>query len=172
MRVYSEVGEGTTIKIYLPRLLGSDQDLKEAPSASPATMRGEGETILVVEDEHELRHYTTETLRELGYVVLEAPDGHAALDILYRHPEIDLLFTDVVLTGGLNGRALADEALRRHPGLKVLFTTGYTSNAIVHHGRLDPGVNLLGKPFTYADLAAKVRSIIDAGAEPDVRREL
>jgi CheY-like chemotaxis protein len=90
----------------------------------------------VVEDEHELRHYTTETLRELGYMVLEAADGYAALDVLDRHPEIDLLFTDVVLAGGINGRALADEALRRRPGLKVLFTTGYTSNAIVHHGRL------------------------------------
>jgi signal transduction histidine kinase len=164
VRIYSEPGEGTTIKIYLPRLIGTGPDPDAPPSASAATLRGEGETILVVEDEHELRHYTTETLRELGYAVLEAPDGHAALDILDRHPEIDLLFTDVVLGGALNGRALADEALRRRPGLKVLFTTGYTSNAIVHHGRLDPGVNLIGKPFTYADLAGKVRSVIDGGA--------
>ncbi len=164
VRIYSEVGEGTTIKIYLTRLIAADQADDEVPAATAATVRGEGETILVVEDEHELRHYTTETLRELGYAVLEAPDGQAALDIVNRHPEIDLLFTDVVLAGGLNGRDLADEALRRRPGLKVLFTTGYTSNAIVHHGRLDPGVNFIGKPFTFADLAAKVRGVIDAGA--------
>jgi DNA-binding response OmpR family regulator len=163
VRIYSEPGDGTTIKIYLPRLVGADPEADEAPAAAGATMRGEGETVLVVEDEHELRHYTTETLRELGYTVLEAPDGQAALDIVDRHPEIALLFTDVVLAGGINGRALADEALRRRPGLKVLFTTGYTANAIVHHGRLDPGVNLIGKPFTYADLAARVRSVIDAG---------
>jgi PAS domain S-box-containing protein len=163
VRIYSEPGDGTTIKIYLPRLVGADPEADEAPAAAGATMRGEGETVLVVEDEHELRHYTTETLRELGYTVLEAPDGQAALDIVDRHPEIALLFTDVVLAGGINGRALADEALRRRPGLKVLFTTGYTANAIVHHGRLDPGVNLIGKPFTYAELAARVRSVIDAG---------
>ncbi len=164
VRLYSEVGEGTSVKIYLPRLLGGEEEPVLEPSRTQATARGEGETILVVEDEHDLRHYTTETLRELGYVVLEAPDGHTALDIVNRHPEIDLLFTDVVLTGGMNGRALADEALRRRPHLKVLFTTGYTSNAIVHHGRLDPGVNLIGKPFAYADLAAKVRTLIDGPA--------
>ena len=123
--------------------------------------RGEGETILVVEDEHELRHYTTETLRELGYAVLEAPDGQGALDILHRHPQVHLLFTDVVLAGSMNGRTLADEAVRRRPNLKVLYTTGYTSNAIVHHGRLDLGVHLIGKPFTYAQLAAKVRILLD-----------
>jgi signal transduction histidine kinase len=127
----------------------------------PVMVRGAGETILVVEDERDLRVYTTEALRELGYRVLEAADGHAALGLVDRHPEIDLLFTDVVLTGGMNGRALADEAARRRPGLPVLFTTGYTANAIVHHGRLDPGMHLIGKPFTYAELAAKVRRMLD-----------
>ena len=161
VRIYSELGEGTTVKIYLPRLTGSEQEVVDAPARSTGVPRGEGETILVVEDEHELRHYTTETLRELGYAVLEAPDGQGALDILHRHPQVHLLFTDVVLAGSMNGRALADEAVRRRPNLKVLYTTGYTSNAIVHHGRLDPGVHLIGKPFTYAQLAAKVRTLLD-----------
>jgi CheY-like chemotaxis protein len=114
-----------------------------------------------VEDEPDLRTYTTEALRDLGYRVLEAADGRGALEIVERHPEIELLFTDVVLTGGMNGRALSDEVSRRRPGLPVLFTTGYTSNAIVHHGRLDPGMHLIGKPFTYAELAAKVRRMLD-----------
>ena len=162
VRIYSEPGEGTTIKVYLPRLVGADHEPAEMPAKSPVMVRGAGETILVVEDERDLRAYTTEALRELGYRVLEAADGRAALDILSRHPETDLLFTDVVLTGGMNGRALADEVARRKPGLPVLFTTGYTSSAVVHHGRLAPGMPLIGKPFTYAELAAKVRRIIDS----------
>ena len=100
------------------------------------------ETILVVEDDDALRSYTVETLAELGYRVLPATNGAAALEILDSGNDIDLLFTDVVMPGGLNGRQLADEAVRRRPGLKVLFTTGYTRNAIVHHGRLDPGVEI------------------------------
>ncbi|WP_230531781.1 response regulator [Microvirga roseola] len=131
------------------------------PAKSPVMVRGAGETILVVEDEPDLRAYTTEALRDLGYRVLEAAEGREALKIVERHPEIDLLFTDVVLTGGMNGRALSDEVTRRRPELPVLFTTGYTSNAIVHHGRLDPGMHLIGKPFTYAELATKVRQMLD-----------
>ncbi len=161
VRIYSELGEGTTVKIYLPRLVGGEELEVAKPAKSTRVPRGEGETILVVEDEHELRHYTTETLRELGYVVLEAPEAQGALDIMLRHPEVQLLFTDVVLTGAMNGRNLADQALRLRPHLKVLFTTGYTSNAIVHHGRLDAGVHLIGKPFTYAELATKVRHVLD-----------
>ena len=103
----------------------------------------------MVEDDEALRAYTTEILTELGYRVLEAPNGAAALEILERDADVDLLFTDVVMPGGMNGRQLADEAVRRRPGLKVLFTTGYTRNAIVHHGRLDPGVELIGKPFSF-----------------------
>ena len=131
------------------------------PAKSPAMVRGAGETILVVEDEPDLRTYTTEALRDLGYRVVEAGDAREALEIFEQHPEIELLFTDVVLTGGMNGRALSDEVSRRRPGLPVLFTTGYTSNAIVHHGRLDPGMHLIGKPFTYAELASKVRRMLD-----------
>jgi PAS domain S-box-containing protein len=163
VRIYSELGEGTTIKIYLPRLIGSDEEPAEVAAKTPTMVRGAGETILVVEDETDLRAYTTEALRDLGYRVLEAADGRTALAIFEQHPEIELLFTDVVLAGGMNGRVLADEVSRRKPGLPVLFTTGYTSNAIVHHGRLDPGMNLIGKPFTYAELAHKVRRVLDGG---------
>jgi PAS domain S-box-containing protein len=163
VRIYSELGEGTTIKIYLPRLLGSNDEPAEVPAKSPTVIRGAGETILVVEDEADLRAYITETLRDLGYCVLEAADGRMALAIIEQHPEIELLFTDVVLTGGMNGRALADEVSRHKPGLPVLFTTGYTSNAVVHHGRLDPGMHLIGKPFTYAELAFEVRRVLDGG---------
>jgi CheY-like chemotaxis protein len=163
VRIYSEPGEGTTVKIYLPRLIGGDEEPAEMPAKSPAMVRGAGETILVVEDEPDLRAYTSEALRDLGYCVLEAAEGRDALEIVEQHPEIGLLFTDVILTGGMNGRALSDEVSRRKPGLPVLFTTGYTSNAIVHHGRLDPGMHLIGKPFTYAELAAKVRRMLDEG---------
>jgi CheY-like chemotaxis protein len=100
-------------------------------------------------------------LRELGYNVVEARSGRAALDVLQASRDFDLLFTDVVLPDGMSGRELADEATRRRPGLKVLFTTGYTRNAIVHNGKLDVGVNLISKPFTYEQLAAKVRALLD-----------
>ena len=100
-------------------------------------------------------------LRELGYRVIEAPDGPSGLRLLAAHREINLLFTDVGLPGGMNGRQLAEEAQRRKAGLKVLFTSGYARNAIVHHGRLDPGVELLLKPFTYQGLAAKIRRVLD-----------
>ncbi|HLI13235.1 MAG TPA: ATP-binding protein [Alphaproteobacteria bacterium] len=161
VKIYSEPGQGTTVKLYLPRLAG------EAPAAEPPTRAASAsgdaarETILVVEDDEDLRASTVEALVEVGYRVLEAADGPAALRVLDAAPEIDLLFTDVGLPGGLNGRQLADEALRRRPQLKVLFTTGYARNAIVHQGRLDPGVELIVKPFTYAGLAARIRSVLE-----------
>ncbi len=164
VRIYSELGEGTTIKIYLPRLIGSDEGTAEIPSQAPAMVKGSGEIILVVEDEPSLRAYAVEALRDLGYRVLEAADGREALSLVEQHPEVELLFTDVVLTGGMNGRVLADEITQRKPGIPVLYTTGYTANAIVHHGRLDPGMHLIGKPFTYAELAAKVRRMLDGTA--------
>jgi PAS domain S-box-containing protein len=164
IRIYSELGEGTTIKIYLPRLIGSDEEPAEMPSQTPAVVKGSGETILVVEDEPSLRAYSVEALRDLGYRVLEAADGKSALAVVEQHADIQLLFTDVVLTGGMNGRALAEEVSRRRPEVPVLYTTGYTANAIVHHGRLDPGMHLIGKPFTYAELAVKVRRMLDGAA--------
>jgi DNA-binding NtrC family response regulator len=113
----------------------------------------------VVEDEERLRHLTVDTLKELGYTVLEAGHAMHALDVIDAHPEITLLFTDIVMPD-VNGRKLADEATRRRPGLRVLYTTGFTRNAVVHNGILDTGVNFIAKPFTMEDLAAKVREIL------------
>jgi CheY-like chemotaxis protein len=162
VKVYSEVGEGTTVKIYLPRYTGDDEQADDVKPSRGAQGAIGVESILVVEDDEALRAYTTEILNELGYRVLEAPSGAGALAVLDRESDIDLLFTDIVMPGGLNGRQLADEALRRRPGLKVLFTTGYTRNAIVHHGRLDPGVQLISKPFSFAELGAKIRTLLEA----------
>ena len=161
VKVYSELDEGTTVKIYLPRYLGAEEHVEDAEQSQAANGAIGTETILVVEDDDALRSYTVETLAELGYRVLPATNGAAALEILDSGNDIDLLFTDVVMPGGLNGRQLADEAVRRRPGLKVLFTTGYTRNAIVHHGRLDPGVEMVGKPFSSDELIRKVRAILD-----------
>ena len=160
VNIYSEVGEGTTLKIYLRRYSGAE-DATERRDQAPTTPRAIGsETILVVEDDEALRTYTVDILVELGYGVISAHDGPSALEALGRK-QVDLLFTDVVMPGGMNGRQLADEAVRRRPGLKVLFTTGYTRNAIVHHGRLDAGVHMIGKPFSFGDLSAKVRALLD-----------
>ncbi len=158
--LYSEPGQGTTVKLYLPRYKGPDEatsgdERQDAPSRSR-----NGETVLVVEDDEMVRRFTVEALREAGYRVLEAADGPVGLALLERNPDTALLFTDVVLAGPLNGRKLADEALRRRPDLKVVFTTGYTRNAIIHHGRLDEGVNFLGKPFTARDLYKKIRTVL------------
>ena len=164
IRIYSEVGEGTTVKLYLPRRVGSEE-LSERAHEGGENVRAIGtESILVVEDDGSLRAYTTEILTELGYHVLEASSAAAGLEVLDRMP-IDLLFTDIVMPGGMNGRQLADEAVRRRPALKVLFTTGYTRNAIVHHGRLDRGVELIIKPYSFEDLGRKVRAMLDL--EPD-----
>jgi CheY-like chemotaxis protein len=141
-------------------LLGGES--LEEPEALVIEPRGEvGETILVVEDEDDVRVYTCESLRDLGFTVLEAGDGPTALRLLDHHPEVSLLFTDVGLPG-MNGSQLAGEAMRRRPGLKVLFTTAYARNAIVHQGRLDTGVELLTKPFTRAQLATRIRDVLDA----------
>ena len=162
IRIYSEVGEGTTVKIYLPRLT-AEGPMAEAKAAAPELPTyGGTETILVVEDHDDLRTFSTGVLRELGYRVLEAANGRSALEVLQAAHGVELLFTDVVLPEGMDGRRLADEALRRRPDIKVLFTTGYTRNAIVHNGRLDAGVNLISKPFSFDSLAAKVREILDS----------
>jgi PAS domain S-box-containing protein len=162
VKIYSEPGLGTTIKIYLPRHLGPDDQGEIGEQRSLAGAIGT-ETILLVEDDAELRNYIAEMLTELGYRVLEAATGAEAIEILDQENTVDLLFTDVVLPGGMNGRELADEAMHRRPDLKVLFTTGYTRNAIVHHGRLDPSVQLIGKPFSFEELGARVRALLDGG---------
>ncbi|WP_242126322.1 ATP-binding protein [Sphingobium sp. Sx8-8] len=162
IRVYSEPGRGTSVKIYLPRFHGPlpDNDTGTVHVQTPEC-HGD-ETILVCEDDEKVRAYAVDVLRELGYRVIEAGDGAAALAALDEaSPPVDLLFTDVVLPGGMTGADISREAKARHPGLKVLFATGYARNAIIHHGRLDPGVELLTKPFTYAELAAKVREMLD-----------
>jgi CheY-like chemotaxis protein len=150
------------VKIYLPRFHGTARNAAAHAPVLPAPQGNVDETILVCEDDENVRAYTVEVLRELGYRVIEAGDGPAALAALDAEREaIDLLFTDVVLPGGMTGAVLATEAHAKRPDLKILFTTGYARNAIVHHGRLDPGVQLLPKPFTYTDLAAKVRDMLD-----------
>jgi PAS domain S-box-containing protein len=159
VKIYSEVGHGTTVKIYLPRMLGEISE--DEVISDQVTPEGNQETILVVEDDEDVRAYSVDVLRELGYRVVEAQDGPSALHVLERQMKIDLLFTDVVLPGGLTGAQMAAQAQALRPGLKVLFTTGYARNAIVHHGRLDSGVHLITKPYTYAELAAKVRDVLD-----------
>jgi len=161
VKIYSEEGQGTTVRIYLPRLL-SDEAEEEERAEVPVPEGTRDETILVCEDDDDVRAYTVEVLRELGYRVLEAHDGPSALRLLERQEgRVDLLFTDVVLPSGMTGAIVAQEARKLRPGLRVLFTTGYARNAIVHHGRLDPGVELITKPFAYADLAARIRDILD-----------
>jgi PAS domain S-box-containing protein len=165
VKIYSELGEGTTVKLYLPRV-HSASSIDKPENAAPPVRGSMNETILVVEDDAGVRSYSNEALAELGYKVIEAANARDALDMLDANSDIQVLFTDIGLPGGMNGRQLAEEALRRRPRLKVLFTTGYAGNAIVHDGRLDPGVQLITKPFTQATLSAKLRDIIDARRVP------
>ena len=165
IKIYSELDEGTTIKLYFPRLaeqrgLPDWSDERASTRRAPAP-RG-SETILLVEDDEEVRKFAAEVLREQGYNLHVASDGASALRLLDAESNISMLFTDVVLPGGMNGRQLADEAQRRRPSLKVLYATGYTRNAIIHQGRLDAEVELLTKPFTAEALVRKVRQMLDA----------
>ncbi|RII82374.1 PAS domain-containing sensor histidine kinase [Neopusillimonas maritima] len=158
-KIYSEPGEGTTVKLYFPR-----SQTRETPRVFEQhhTVAPRGtETILVVEDDELVRTHVVSLLTGLGYRVIETTNGPDALIKLQQHPEIALLFTDIIMPGGLNGRQLADTALARYPRLRVLYTSGYTENAIVHHGRLDPGIALLGKPYTRQALAHKLRAVLE-----------
>jgi signal transduction histidine kinase len=159
IKIYSEVGAGTTVKIYLPRLIGDAVAIKPG-TAEPIRTGDRSEIILVVEDDVLMRRLTSEALYELGYTVFDSENAANALAILDREADIKLLFIDVVMPD-VNGKKLADEAVRRRPGLKVLFTTGYTANAVVHGGVLDAGVQFISKPFTLDQLAAKVRTVLD-----------
>ncbi len=170
-KIVSTPEAGTTVKIYLPRFAGQElpnevEPETELPAAVPerAPARDRAETILVVDDDNDVRSHSTDIVRELGYRVIEASTGRAALEILDREPEIALLFSDVGLPGGMNGKQLADEAHRRHPHLKILFTSGYAKSAIVHDGRLDAGVQLVAKPFTFAILAKKISEMLKMDA--------
>jgi signal transduction histidine kinase/DNA-binding response OmpR family regulator len=161
VKLYSEPGHGTTVKLYLPRLDGEAAAEPPVADPEPVAAGSRSELILLVEDDPDVRAHSLDMLRELGYRVLVAGDGASALAQLAAAGAVDLLFTDVGLPGGMNGKQLADEARRLRPGLRVLFTTGYARNAIVHHGRLDPGVELLAKPFTFAALADKLRQVLE-----------
>lgn len=157
--IYSEVGEGTTVKIYLPCLI-EDVPTPDA-IASNVVAEHRGERILVVEDDPDVRSYVTEILEELHYDVVSAPDAGSALQLLdTKKVQIDLLLTDVILPG-MNGRELADEVKKRQPAVKTLFMTGYSRNAIVHQGRLDSGVDLIQKPLTRSALERKIRDLLD-----------
>ena len=159
--IYSEPGQGTTIKLYLPRFAGAIPANEERAAAPLVLPEGRpDEIILVVEDEQRVRHFSVDALRELGYTAISAGDGREALRLLEEQPTISLLFTDVVMPE-MNGRRLADEARAKRPDLKILYTTGYTRNAVVHNGMLDAGVAFLPKPFTIAQLAIKVREVLD-----------
>ena len=161
VKIYSEPGHGTAVKIYLPRY--DNRAVKEpvpTPAPHPPAHARREEVVLVVEDNDLVRDYSIGVFEELGFATLEAHDAESALNILDQQPRIDLLFTDIGLPGGVNGRVLADEARRRRPDIKVLFTTGYTRNAIVHNGTLDSGVELVTKPFTIDLLARKVREML------------
>jgi PAS domain S-box-containing protein len=166
IKVYSEEGHGTTIKLYLPR--SGAQTVQSPAAAIGPVIEGGSETVLIVEDDLLVRTYVTTRLKNLGYQTLEAANAAEAIAIADRGAKFDLLFTDVIMTGAMNGRQLADAMAKRRPGLKVLFTSGYTENAIVHHGRLDPGVLLLAKPYRNADLARMIRRAL-TGAEPPQR---
>lgn len=157
-RIYSEPGQGTTVKLYLPRHFGTVEQ-KVSARSNTVPLGNAHETILVVEDEMRVRQLAAEGLRELGYTIIEAADAKEALDILDTKTDIALLFTDVVMPQ-INGRQLADQAVQRRPYLKVLFTTGFSRNAIIHQGVLDPNTNFIAKPFTLEDLARKVREVL------------
>jgi PAS domain S-box-containing protein len=162
VHIDSAIGKGTTVKLYLPRYqdtiaaAGPEPENADSPRAKP------GETVLVVEDDPDVRDYTVTAVSELGYGVTTAGNGATALQKLENNPELKLLFTDVGLPGGMDGKQLADEALRRRPDLRVLFTTGYARDAIVHQGRLDPGIEVVLKPFGISELAVKLRRVFDA----------
>jgi signal transduction histidine kinase len=161
-KIHTELGAGTNVKLYLPRLAATPAASSAEPERRRAETLRDRHTILVVEDEADVRAYTVLLLQDLGYDVLDASDALTALEVLDAHPEVELLFTDVGLPGGINGRELADAARVRRPALRVLFTTGYARDAIVHQGRLDPGVDLLTKPFTQDMLASRVSSMLAA----------
>jgi len=157
IKIYSEEGHGTTIRMYLPPGIGA---VVASEAASVAAVEGGHETVLVVEDDRLVRDYVLTQLRALGYVTLNAANGTDALALVEKGSDFDLLFTDVIMPGAMNGRQLADALKKKKPGLKVLFTSGYTENAIIHHGRLDPGVLLLAKPYRKSEMALMIRKAL------------
>jgi len=163
IKIYSEIGEGTTVKLYLPRYFGKDE-VAEISKANPNEWPGAkpDETVLVVEDDAHVRQVSVQLIRDLGYEVIEVASGPQALERLAGKERVDLVFTDIVMPG-MTGRVMADEAAKLREGLKILYTTGYTRNAVVHNGVLDAGTEFLAKPYTASALAAKLRAVLDKG---------
>ena len=161
--IYSELEHGTTVKIYLPRLVNAERTVAPAGAAERVQV-GNNQLILLAEDDAMVRDYARGQLEELGYRVIEAASGAGALELLHARDDIDLLFTDVVMPGGMSGRQLADTVQAFRPALPILYTSGYTHDAIIHHGRLEPGVMLLSKPYRRAELAQKVSAALGAAA--------
>ncbi len=162
LKIYSELDHGTTVKIYLPRWFGADAIKKVVADDLALPRAVVGDVVMVVDDEQYVRHMSVDALTELGYTVLEAKNGEDALRLLSDRPLLNLLFTDIVMPG-MNGRVLAEQAKALRPDLKILYTTGYTRNAVVHNGMLDSDVAFLPKPFTLQQLAVKVRQVLDGG---------
>jgi CheY-like chemotaxis protein len=157
VKIYSELGMGTTVRIYLPR---EHQEEDRETEVDPGPADGGSETVLVVEDDEDVRATVVEMLLQLGYRVLKARDAQSALAIVESGVHVDLLFSDVVMPGALRSPELARKVRERLPGVAVLFTSGYTDNAIVHSGRLDPGIELLSKPYTLEAMARKIRRVL------------
>ena len=162
VRIYSEVGAGTTMCLYLPRFMGEAQDLDIAAATRALPFNGYGETVLVVDDEPTVRLLVVDVLADAGYRAIEAVDGMEGLKVLQSGVRIDLLITDVGLPGGMNGRQVADAGRALRPDLKVMFITGYAENAVVSHGHLDPGMQIITKPFAIDDLKTKINEMIEA----------
>jgi signal transduction histidine kinase/ActR/RegA family two-component response regulator len=166
VRIYSELGHGTTMCLYLPRYYGKGAEQPAAPDTKSAARVTNGQTVLVVDDEPSVRMLVTDVLEELGFTVIEAADGPSGLKALQADARIDLLITDVGLPGGMNGRQLADAARTTRTDLKVLFITGYAENAIIGNGQLAPGMEILTKPFVVEALAARVLEMLKTAAAP------
>ena len=165
IKIYSEESHGTTVRIYLPQARGLAQPITDE-SASTSILEGGDETILVVEDDDLVRTFVIGQIQSLGYRTLSAVNADAALVVINSAQTIDLLFTDMIMPGSMNGRQLSDAALRRRPALSVLFTSGYTENTVIHYGRLDAGVLLLAKPYRKSDLARMIRAALAADTKP------
>jgi CheY-like chemotaxis protein len=163
VRIKSEVRRGTSVCIYLPRFQGRCEDQETTSELALAPRAQQGETVLVVDDERTVRMLVTDILEELGYGAIEAVDGASAMRILQSSARIDLLVTDVGLPGGRNGRQVADAARTLRAGLKVLFITGYAENAVIGSGDLEPGMQVLTKPFVVEDLATRIKELIASG---------
>lgn len=162
VRIYSEMGKGTTMRLYLPRYPGKVEEADELPAVAEPSPSGAGETVLIVDDEPTVRMLVVDVLEGLGYAAIEAADGASGLKVLQSDARVDLLVTDVGLPGGMNGRQMADAARVTRPGLKVLFITGYAENAAIGNGHLEAGMHILTKPFAMEALATRIKELISA----------